>query len=131
MSDSDPTPFARSFTTRENQHTKKRAHTKTNTRLIFQITQVKTSFDCESPAKTTTKNVSNKYILWNVDALLCGDYVIGDWSAAVARQQPANKSREMVFFSQFAKQQLNNNRGTVFPLRSVQRSYMQDNWSNN
>jgi hypothetical protein len=26
---------------------------------------------------------------------------------------------------------LNNNRGTVFPLRSVQRSYMQDNWSNN
>jgi hypothetical protein len=39
---------------------KQTARTKTSTRLLFQITQVKTSFVCESPAKTTTKYVSYK-----------------------------------------------------------------------
>jgi hypothetical protein len=35
--------------------------------------------------------------MWNVDPLLGGDGEIGDCTAAVARQQPANNNRELVF----------------------------------
>jgi hypothetical protein len=52
-------------------------------------------------------------ILWHVDPLLGGDREVGDCTAAVARQRPANS-----------------NKGTVFSVRPVQRCCKQDNWSN-
>jgi hypothetical protein len=36
----------------------------------------------------------------------------------------------MVFPARSAKQQLNSNRGTMFSVRSMRRSYKQDKWSN-
>jgi hypothetical protein len=43
---------------------------------------------------------------------------------AVARQRAAN--RGMAFSARSTKQQLNSNRGTVFPVRSVTICYKQD-----
>jgi hypothetical protein len=57
------------------------------------------------------------------------DCEIGDCTAAVARQRPANNNRAMVFSAQSAKQQLNSNRGTVFSLQYVPRYYKQDSWN--
>jgi hypothetical protein len=53
------------------------------------------------------------------DLLLGSDHNIGNWTVAVAMQQPAN-NRGMVFSVQSAKQQLNSNRGMVFSLQSTQ-----------
>jgi hypothetical protein len=49
---------------------------------------------------------------------------------AVARQRPADNIRGMMFFAQSAKQQLNSNRGAVFPVRSMPRCYKQNSWGN-
>jgi hypothetical protein len=51
----------------------------------------------------------NLYILWHVDALLGNDRKISNYITAVTRQRPVN-----------------NNRGTVFSLRSMPRCYKQD-----
>jgi hypothetical protein len=72
---------------------------------------------------------NNIKILWHVDLLLGGHREIGDGTAAIARQRPANNNRGMVFAARSSKQQWNSNRGTVFPVLSVRRCYEQDNWS--
>jgi hypothetical protein len=56
------------------------------------------------------------YTLWHADPLLGGEREICDCTAAVARQQPAN--RGMMFSARSTKQQLNSNRGKVFSVRS-------------
>jgi hypothetical protein len=65
-------------------------------------------------------------ILWHVDPLLGVDREIGDCTAAVARQRPADNT-EMIFSAWSAKQQMNSNGGTVFSVWSVPRCYKQDN----
>jgi hypothetical protein len=58
-----------------------------------------------------------------VDKFLSKDRQIDDSTVAVARQRPANNNG-MVFSAPSAKQQLNNNRGTMFlcgPCRDVVR----------
>jgi hypothetical protein len=57
-----------------------------------------------------------------------GDREIGDCTAAIARQRPANYNRGDVFSARFAKQQLNSNRGTAFSVPSVSECYKQDDW---
>jgi hypothetical protein len=47
--------------------------------------------------------------VWHVDPLLGSNCEMGDYTAAVARQQPTN-----------------NNKGMVFSVRSMPRGYMQD-----
>jgi hypothetical protein len=60
-------------------------------------------------------------IMWHVDPLLGGYREIGDHTAAMARQQPSNDNRGMVFSALSAKQKLNRKRGTMFSMRSVPR----------
>jgi hypothetical protein len=62
--------------------------------------------------------------MWHIDPLLGGEPEIGGCTVAIARQQPANNTG-MVFSERPAKQQLNN-RGTVCPVRSMQRCYKQE-----
>jgi hypothetical protein len=64
--------------------------------------------------------------LWHADPLLRCDREIGDCTATVVRQRPTNNNRGIVFFALFAKQQLNSNRGTVFPVLPVPKCYKQD-----
>jgi hypothetical protein len=59
-------------------------------------------------------------LLWRVDPFLGVNREIGDCTAAVARQRPANNIG-MVFFARSAKQQLNSNRGTICSVRSLPR----------
>jgi hypothetical protein len=47
--------------------------------------------------------IEDWYLLWHVDLLLGSDLEIGDCTVAVARQQPMNSNREMVFFMWSAK----------------------------
>jgi hypothetical protein len=69
-------------------------------------------------------------LLWHVDSLLGSDREIDDCKVAVARLQPENNNRGMVFSARFTTQQLNSNGGTVFSLWSVPGCYKQDSWSN-
>jgi hypothetical protein len=68
-------------------------------------------------------------VLWHVDPLLGDNREIGDRTAGVAKQRPAD-NRGMVLSARSAKQRLNSNRGTVFRVRSVLRCYKQDYWKN-
>jgi hypothetical protein len=71
-------------------------------------------------------NSINERAMWLVDPLLGGDRDIGDCTAAVVRQRPAN-NKGMVFSAQSTKQQLNRNIGTVFSVWCFSRCYKQDN----
>jgi hypothetical protein len=71
-----------------------------------------------------------KMILWHIDPLLGGNREIGDFTAAVARQRPANNNRVIVFSVRSTKQQLNSNRGTMLSVLSMPTCYNQDNCSN-
>jgi hypothetical protein len=54
-----------------------------------------------------------------VDLMLGKNLGIGDGTADVVRQRPANNNRGMVSSARSTKQQLNSNRRTVFPVRYV------------
>jgi hypothetical protein len=67
--------------------------------------------------------------LWHADPLLDSVCEIGDCTATVTKQRPAN-NRRMAFSERSAKQQMYSNRGTMLSVLSVPRCYKQDNWSN-
>jgi hypothetical protein len=58
-------------------------------------------------------------ILCHIDSSRGGDHIIGDCTAAVARQRSANNNRGMVISARSAKQRWNKNIVMVFPVRSV------------
>jgi hypothetical protein len=64
-----------------------------------------------------------------LDSLLGADHEIGDCTAAVARQRPAN-NRGMVFSVRSAEQQLNSSKGALSSVRSVPKCFKQDSYSN-
>jgi hypothetical protein len=56
------------------------------------------------------------------------DTLVGGCTTAVARQQPPDNNRGMVFSARTTKQQLNSKRGTVFSVRSMPRCYNKDKY---